>query len=182
MTSTKPLPKTQRRLPEFAAALGFTNPLAAPRVSKVVVNVGVGRAVREPKALEAVQATLAKISGQRPVVTKARKSIAAFKLRAGTPIGATVTLRGKRMHDFLYKFVKVTLPRVRDFRGIDPKAVGPGTLTVGLREHLVFPEVRSDEVSGLHGLEVTVVTTAKDRRATYALLKSIGFPLQPPAP
>lgn len=169
-------------LPEFAAALGITNVHAVPRVTKVVLNVGVGRAIREPKALEVVTATLARISGQKPVVAAAKKSIAAFKVRAGMPIGAKVTLRGPRMRDFLDKLVKVTLPRVRDFRGIDAKAIGPGTITLGFKEHLVFPEVHGDEVAQTHGLEVTVVTSAKDRSATYALLKYLGFPLLPLQP
>lgn len=172
-----PAPRTLPTVPEFAKALGIRNIHAVPRVTKVVVNSGVGRATREPKALEVVQQTLTKITGQKPVVRNAKKSVAAFKIRAGMPIGASVTLRGPRMRDFLSKLVTVTLPRVRDFRGLDPKAVGPGTFTIGFPEHLVFPEVGSDVV-GLHGLEVTIVTTAKDRAATYALLQSLGFPLQ----
>jgi large subunit ribosomal protein L5 len=177
MTTTKHTPHAAKTVPEFAKTLGITNVYAVPRVTKIVVNSGVGRATREPKALEAVQDTLTKITGQKSVVRSAKKSVAAFKIREGMPIGASVTLRGNRMRDFLTKLVSVTLPRVRDFRGIDPKAVGPGTVTIGFPEHLVFPEVGSD-VTGIHGLEVTVVTTAKDRAATYAFLKSLGFPLQ----
>ncbi|MBI5466874.1 MAG: 50S ribosomal protein L5 [Candidatus Kerfeldbacteria bacterium] len=163
--------------PALQKELGLSNRLAVPKVSKVVVNVGFGKHLKDGKHEETVIDTLKRITGQQPIQTKAKKSIAAFKLREGMIVGATVTLRGERMWEFLDKFMNVTLARVRDFHGIDPKGLGQsGTLTVGMKEHIVFPEIGSDEVEHLHGLEVTIVTTAKARPAAQALLTHLGFP------
>lgn len=158
---------------------GYPNRLAVPTMDKVVLNVGFGKHLKDPKHQETVLSTLTRISGQKPVTTAAKKSIAAFKIRAGMIIGAKVTLRGARMWEFLDKFINITLPRVRDFHGIDAKGFGQSnTLTVGLREHIVFPEIRSDEVEHLHGLEVSLVTTAKTPTEAQALLAKLGFPFQ----
>lgn len=166
-----------KAVPALQQQFELKNALAVPRVSKIVLNVGYGKHLKDAKHEETVLKTLARISGQHPVTTKAKKSIAAFKIRTGQVIGATITLRGERMWEFLDKFMNVTLARVRDFHGIDPKSIGQsGTLTVGVKEHIVFPEIRSDEVEHLHGLEVTIVTTGQDRAQTQALLTQLGFP------
>lgn len=163
--------------PALQKKLGLTNALAVPNIRKVVINVGFGKHLKDPKHQETVVKTLERISGQKPVLTKAKQSIAAFKIRAGLVIGATVTLRGERMWEFLDKFMNVTLARIRDFHGVDPKGFGrSGSLTIGLREHIAFPEIGSDEVEHLHGLEVTIVTSAADRVTGQALLTKLGFP------
>lgn len=164
-------------VPALQKEFAVKNVLALPTVSKVVVNVGFGKHLKDPKHQETVVKTLARITGQKPVLTAAKKSISAFKLRQGMTVGAKVTLRGERMWEFLDKFMNVALARVRDFHGVDPKGFGRGsTLTVGVQEHIVFPEIRSDEVEHLHGLEVTIVTTAPDRAQAQALLAKLGFP------
>lgn len=158
---------------------GYTNQLAVPRIDYVVVNVGVGRNKGDEKFIATVEQTLKRITGQKPVWTKAKKSIAAFKIREGQTVGAKVTLRGKRMEDFLMKFISVSLPRIHDFRGISSKSVdAQGNLTLGFHEHLSFPEIRPDEVERVHGLEVSVHNTAHDRGKGLALLKLLGFPFQ----
>lgn len=150
---------------------------AVPKVTKVVVHVGVGKILKEPKALETVEKTLARITGQKVVSTLARKSIAGFKSRKGLAIGRLVTLRGRRMEDFLEKMIAVALPRIRDFRGLDPKSFdGRGNYSLGFKEHLVFPEIRPDEVEQIHGLEVTVHTNASNDEKGRLLLESLGFP------
>ncbi|MBI2984343.1 MAG: 50S ribosomal protein L5 [Candidatus Kerfeldbacteria bacterium] len=167
----------QQVVPELQRHLGLSNRLAVPTVKKIVVNVGFGRHVQDQKMQDTVVNTLARISGQKSLLTAAKKSISSFKLRQGMVIGAKVTLRGVRMWEFLDKFINVTLPRVRDFRGIDPQAFGrSSTLTVGLREHTAFPEIGSDEVEHLHGLEISIVTTARDRSSAERLLAALGFP------
>lgn len=166
-------------VPQLVKQFAYTSPMAVPNVRQIVLNVGFGRHLKDGKHQETVVSTLERIAGQKPVLTKAKKSIAAFKLREGMVIGAKVTLRGERMWEFLDKFINVTLPRVRDFHGIDPKGMGKsGNLTVGIREHIVFPEIRSDEVEHLHGLEVTISTTARTRAEGEALLQQLGFPFQ----
>jgi large subunit ribosomal protein L5 len=158
---------------------GYTNDLAVPRILKVVVNVGIGRSKDDPKFAEVVESTLTRISGQKPVYTKAKKSISAFKIRQGMKVGLKVTLRSKRMWDFLTKLVVITLPRVRDFRGLDRKNIDRhGNLNIGFKEHLVFPEIKSDEVEKLHGLELAVITTAKNQKEGFAMLKLLGFPFK----
>ena len=166
-------------VPALEAELQVKNPHAVPAVTKVVLNAGFGDSVKDPKLQEAVVSTLTRISGQKPVLTKAKKSISAFKIRQGMVIGAKVTLRGTRMYEFLDKLINVALPRVRDFRGIPPQAFDKqGNYTLGFKEHLSFPEIRSDEVEKIHGLEVVMATTAKDAAAGRALLQALGFPFR----
>ena len=157
--------------------LGITNPMALPHVVKVVVSVGLSQGIKDPKIMETVEQTLVRITGQKPVKTKAKKSLANFKIREGMVVGTMVTLRGKRMWDFLEKLVGATFPRIRDFRGISPKIVDEhGNLSIGFRENIAFPEIRSDEVERLHGLQITVATTAKTRKRGQLLFKALGFP------
>ncbi|MBU1131599.1 50S ribosomal protein L5 [Patescibacteria group bacterium] len=157
----------------------YQNDLTVPRIVKVALNVGIGRSKDDPKAAETVENTLIRITGQRPVYTLAKKSISAFKVREGMKVGLKITLRGKRMWDFLEKLVNVSLPRVRDFRGLPVKNVDQnGNLNIGFKEHMVFPEIKSDEVEKIHGLEVAVTTTAKKQDEGFKLLKYLGFPFQ----
>ena len=159
--------------------LGIKNTMAVPRFRKVVINVGIGSILKSSKDYSDIVENVKRLSGQQPVVTKAKKAVSNFKIREGMPVGIKVTLRGKRMEDFLEKLVKVVFPRVRDFRGLSTKGIDPhGNYTVGMKEVLVFPEVNPDDVSNVHGLEVTVVTTAKNKEEGYALLKEFGFPFK----
>jgi large subunit ribosomal protein L5 len=169
----------QELVPQLMKELGFGNPMQVPRLDKIVVNMGVGEASRDAKVLDGAIADLATITGQQPLVTKARKSIASFKLRAGMSIGAKVTLRGDRMWEFLDRLLATALPRIRDFRGLDPKAFdGRGNYTIGLTEQLVFPEVDYDKIDAVRGMDITVVTTADDDEEGRALLRALGFPLR----
>ncbi len=164
-------------VPALQKEFDLPNAMAVPTVKKIVLNVGYGKHLKDAKHEETVIKTLERISGQRPVKTKAKKSIAAFKIRTGLVVGATVTIRGPRMWEFLDKFMNITLARVRDFHGVDPKSLGQsGTLTIGIKENIVFPEIRSDEVEHVHGLEVTIVTNTMRRDLAQALLKKLGFP------
>lgn len=166
-------------VPALMKLTGRTNPHAIPRVVKVIVNVGVGRASRDQKELDVVARSVERITGQKPVLTKARKSIASFKIRVGMPIGAMVTLRGTRMHHFLDKLVHAALPRVRDFRGVGGASFGKsGNFTLGLKEHIVFPEMTGDNIDHIHGVAVTIVTTAKTPEEGRLLLSSLGFPFK----
>ncbi|MFH1225872.1 MAG: 50S ribosomal protein L5 [bacterium] len=166
-------------IPALKAELGLANNLAVPKLEKVVIGVGLGQGLRDPRFNEVAESTLARITGQRPIKTLAKKSIAAFKVRQGMTVGLKVTLRGQRMWDFVDKLVNITLPRLRDFRGLETKALdGSGNLTIGFKENLAFPEIKSDEVEKIHGLEVTVVTTAKNNQEGLALLKKLGFPIK----
>jgi large subunit ribosomal protein L5 len=159
--------------------LKLKNIMEVPVPVKVTVNVGVKEALADKKVLEAVSAQLAAITGQKPAIRRAKKSIAAFKLRAGEPIGVMVTLRGKRMWDFLGKLVKVVFPRVRDFRGIPLKNLdGRGNLSLGFSEQIVFPEIEYDKIDRIRGLEVTITTSAKNNEEGLALFKSLGFPFE----
>ncbi len=163
--------------PALIKAFGYKNAMQVPRVEKVVVNVGVGEALDNPKALEAAVGDLTTITGQKPVTTKARKSIANFKLREGRLIGVKVTLRGDRMWAFLDRLLNIALPRVRDFRGVSANAFdGRGNYTLGLRDQLVFPEIEYDKIDKLRGMEVTIVTTARDDEQARALLQLLGMP------
>lgn len=156
-----------------------TNIMAVPRPEKIVVNMGVGDALREAKSLEEAVETLALITGQKPLLTKARKSIANFKLRAGVTIGAKVTLRGDRMWEFFDRLITVALPRTRDFRGVSPQAFdGRGNYTLGLVDWLIFPEIDYDKVSGVRGMDVTIVTTASSDEPARKLLEAFGFPFR----
>ncbi len=158
---------------------GFTNPMQIPTLVKVVVNMGVGEAARDSKLIEGAIRDLATITGQKPQVTKSRKSIAQFKLREGMPIGAHVTLRGDRMWEFADRLLSISLPRIRDFRGLSPKQFdGKGNYTFGLTEQVVFPEIEQDKVDRPRGMDITIVTTAKNDEEGRALLKALGFPFK----
>lgn len=165
--------------PELQREFGYENVMQVPRIVKVVVNIGLGEAIQNGKAIEAATRDLAQITGQKPIITRARKSIAAFKLRTGMPIGAMVTLRGERMWAFLDKLMSVALPRVRDFHGVSAKAFdGRGNYTIGLREQLVFPEIEYEKIDKLRGLEATIVTTARTDEEARRLLELLGMPFQ----
>jgi len=166
-------------VPKLKESLGIGNVHAVPKMLKVTLNVGLGKGLKDKAYLETVEKTIERISGQKPVFTKARKSIASFKIREGMPIGIKVTLRGPRMFDFVEKLVSVTFPRVRDFRGIDKKAVdSAGNFNYGFKEHVAFPEVPADEVDRLHGLQVTITTNATNRDEGMALFTALGFPFK----
>ncbi len=163
--------------PALLKTFNFKNVMQVPRIEKVIVNIGVGEALDNPKTLEAAVNDLAIVTGQKPVTTKARKSIANFKLREGRLIGAKVTLRGQRMWAFLDRLLNIALPRVRDFRGVSPNAFdGRGNYTLGLRDQLVFPEIEYDKIDKLRGMEVTIVTSARTDEHARALLQMIGMP------
>jgi len=158
---------------------GYKNDLVVPKITKVVVNVGFGRQTKEKAFIENIEKNLAQITGQKGVLTKAKKSISAFKIREGNIVGSMVTLRGDRMYDFVEKLVNITFPRVRDFRGISEKSVdGSGNLTVGFKEHLSFPEIRPDDVENIHGLEVSIINNAKTREEGIELFRLMGFPFK----
>jgi large subunit ribosomal protein L5 len=159
--------------------LGVKNVMQVPRLSKVVVNVGFGRQAKDKDLVDLVQANLAAISGQRPVLNVAKKAISAFKIREGQIIGSSVTLRGHKMWDFIEKLVNIYFPRVRDFRGISAKAIDEkGNITVGFKDFLAFPEIDVQDLEKLHGLEICVATTAEDRKSGYELLKALNFPFK----
>ena len=171
-------------MPRLMRELGYGNPMQVPRMDRVVVNMGVGDSLKDGKMLDAALEDLQVITGQRPIVTKARKSIAGFKLREGMAIGAKVTLRGDRMWEFLDRLLALAIPRIRDFRGLDTKSFdGHGNYTIGITEQLIFPEVDYDKVLKIRGMDITVVTTAKNDEDGLALLRALGFPFAgQPAP
>ena len=159
--------------------LGLDNAMAVPKLEKIVINMGLGEATQNVKIMDPLLADLGALAGQKPVITKAKKSIAAFKLREGMPIGAMVTLRGDAMYEFLDRLISVALPRVRDFRGVSSKSFdGRGNYTLGLRDQLIFPEIDYAKVDKIKGMNVTIVTTAKDDNGARALLKSFGVPFR----
>lgn len=165
--------------PAIAKEFAIKNPMAIPRLDKVVINMGMGEAIANAKILDTAADELRAITGQKPVVTKAKKSIASFKLRQGMPIGTMVTLRGDRMYEFLDRLVSVALPRVRDFRGVSPKAFdGRGNYTIGVREQLIFPEIDFNKVDKLRGMNISIVTTAETDELARALLKALGMPFR----
>lgn len=169
--------------PRLAKAFGLDNPMQLPKVVKVVLNVGLGEATKNPKQLDAALEELTQVTGQRPVVTRAKKAIANFGLRAGMPVGAMVTLRGPRMWEFLDRFISLSIPRMRDFRGMPNKSFdGRGNYTVGIKEQLVFPEVDYDKVEKVHGLDLTIVTNAGRDDLALALLKELGWPFRGESP
>jgi large subunit ribosomal protein L5 len=162
---------------------GLTNPNQVPKLVKIVLNVGLGDASKNPKQLEAVVEEMAAITGQRPVITRAKKAIANFGLRAGVPVGATVTLRGPRMYEFLDRFISVAVPRTRDFRGLPDKSFdGRGNYSFGIREQLIFPEINYDKVEKIHGMDITVVTSADRDDLAMALLREFGWPFRGESP
>ena len=165
--------------PAIAKEFGITNPMAIPRLEKIVINMGLGEAIANAKIVDTAAAELASIAGQKPVTTKAKKSIASFKLRAGMPIGSMVTLRGDRMYEFLDRLVSVALPRVRDFRGVSPRSFdGRGNYTLGIREQLIFPEIDFNKVEKTRGMNISIVTTARDDEQARALLRALGMPFR----
>ena len=165
--------------PEMIKEFGYKNALEVPRIDKIVINMGIGEAVADSKKVQSALGDLAKIAGQKPAVTKSRKSIATYKLREGMPIGGKVTLRKQRMYEFLDRLVNVALPRVRDFRGLNPKSFdGRGNYAMGIKEHIIFPEINYDEVDQIWGMDVIVCTTAKTDDEARALLKAFNFPFR----
>ena len=179
---TEYLPRLRQKydaesVPALMKRFGYTNVMQVPRLKSIVLNMGLGEAVGNPKLIDAAVGELTQITGQKPVVTKAKKSIATFKLREGMPIGAKVTLRRERMWEFLDRLVTLSLPRVRDFRGTSPKAFdGAGNYTLGLKEQIVFPEIDFDKVEKIKGMNITFVTTAKNDKDAFELLKVLGLP------
>ena len=169
--------------PALAKEFGFRNPNEIPRLTKIVLNVGLGEANKNPKLLDGVVEELAIISGQRPVVRRSKKSIANFGLRAGVPIGASVTLRGARMYEFLDRFISIAVPRIRDFRGLPDKSFdGRGNYSVGIKEQMIFPEIDFDKVEQIHGMDITIVTTAGRDDRGLALLREFGWPFRGETP
>ena len=167
----------EEAVPALVREFGYQNPMQVPRLTKIVVNIGLGEALTNSKAVDAAVADMATITGQKPVVTKARRSIAQFKIREGNIIGVMVTLRGQRMWDFLERLTRIALPRIRDFRGVPSKSFdGRGNYSLGLREQLAFPEIDYDKVDRLRGLELTVVTTARSDEEAQRLLALLGMP------
>lgn len=177
-------PRLQQRyanevVPALQKEFGYDNVMQVPRLAKVVINIGMGEAIQNAKAMENAVRDLTDITGQRPVVTRAKRSVAAFKLREGMPIGCMVTLRGRRMYDFLDKLVNVALPRLRDFQGVSTDAFdGRGNYTLGIREQLVFPEINYDRIDKVRGMEITVVTTARTDEEGRRLLRLLGMPFR----
>lgn len=166
-------------LPQLTKDFGYANRMQAPRIEKIIVNMGLGEAIQNIKAIDHATADLALITGQRPVVTRARRSISNFKLRAGMPIGCRVTLRRDRMYEFLDRLINIALPRVRDFRGISGKSFdGRGNYTMGIREQIIFPEINYDKIDKIRGMNITIVTTAKTDEEAKAFLRQMGMPFR----
>jgi large subunit ribosomal protein L5 len=166
--------------PSLQTELGLSNIMAVPTVKKIVINMGISRAIQDKQWLEIAKSILERISGQKPVMTKAKKSISNFKIREGLVIGAKVTLHGQRMYDFLEKLINSTLPRLRDFYGLDTKKGfdNQGNYTLGFKEHIIFPEIGSEDIEKVHGLEVSIVTSAKNKEQVLVLLRALGFPFK----
>lgn len=169
----------ERVVPAMMKEFSYKNTMQVPRLERVVLNVGMGEAIQNVKLLESAVAELMQVTGQKPVVTRAKKAIAGFKLRKGLPIGTKVTLRGNRMLEFFDRLVNVALPRIRDFRGVSTKAFdGRGNYTLGLKEQLTFPEIKYDDVASIHGMDITIVTTAKRNDEARSLLRHLGMPFR----
>ncbi|HEX8162213.1 MAG TPA: 50S ribosomal protein L5 [Pyrinomonadaceae bacterium] len=166
-------------VPAIAKEFDIKNPMAVPKLEKIVINMGLGEAIANSKIIDTAAEELTSIAGQKPVTTRAKKAIASFKLRQGMPIGSMVTLRGDRMYEFLDRLVSVALPRVRDFRGVSPKAFdGRGNYTLGIREQLIFPEIDFNKVDKTRGMNISIVTTARDDEQARALLRALGMPFR----
>lgn len=166
-------------VPELQKQFGYNSTMETPRITKITLNMGVGKAVADKKIMEFAVSDLSKISGQKPVVTKARKSIAAFKIRTGYPVGCMVTLRRQRMYEFLDRLISIALPRVRDFRGLSAKAFDQGgNYNFGVREQIIFPEIEYDKIDEIRGMNITITTTAKSSAEAKALLKAFNFPIK----
>ena len=169
----------QEITPKLMEKLQYTNVMQVPKLEKVILNIGVGEAVQNPKSLDGAVNDLTIIAGQKPVITKAKQSIAGFKLREGVPIGCKVTLRGPRMYEFMDRLINIVLPRVRDFRGVSPQAFdGRGNYSLGIKEQTIFPEIDFDKIDKIRGLEVVIVTSAKTDEEARELLKSMGMPFR----
>jgi len=166
-------------VPRLQKDLNLTNVMQVPKITKITVNMGVGEAVADRKVMDAAVADLTKITGQKPLVTKARKAIASFKLRAGLAVGAKVTLRGPRMYEFLDRLISIAMPRIRDFRGVSPRAFdGQGNYSLGVKEQIIFPEIQYDQIDQIRGMDVTITTTARDNQQGRALLEAFNFPFR----
>jgi large subunit ribosomal protein L5 len=169
----------EKVVPELMTSLGVPNPMQVPKITKITVNMGVGEAVADKKAMDGAVSDLTALTGQKPIVTKSRKAIAAFKLRQGVPVGAKVTLRGARMYEFLDRLINVAMPRIRDFRGVSARAFdGQGNYTLGVKEQIIFPEIAYDQIDAIRGMDITITTTARDDREGRALLESFNFPFR----
>ena len=166
-------------VPKLRGDLKIANVMQVPRISKITVNMGVGEAVADKKMMDAAVADLIKITGQKPLITKSRKAIASFKLRAGLAVGAKVTLRGRRMYEFLDRLINIAMPRIRDFRGVSPRAFdGQGNYSLGVKEQIIFPELQYDQIDQVRGMDITITTTARDDRHGRALLEAFNFPFR----
>jgi large subunit ribosomal protein L5 len=169
----------QEIVPALQKEFNFSNTMQVPRIEKITLNIGLGEALQNARVIDAAVGDLTAIAGQKPVVTRAKKSVASFKLRQGQAIGAMVTLRGQRMYEFLDRFINIALPRIRDFRGVSRRSFdGRGNYSYGLREQIVFPEIDYDQVDKLRGMEISIVTSARDDAEGYALLKQFGMPFR----
>jgi large subunit ribosomal protein L5 len=169
----------EKIVPELMKKLGITNPMQVPKITKISVNMGVGEAVADKKAMDGAVSDMTALTGQKPVVTKSRMAIAAFKLRAGVPVGCRVTLRGARMYEFLDRLINVAMPRIRDFRGVSARSFdGRGNYSFGVKEQIIFPEIAYDQVDALRGMDITITTTARDDAEGRALLESFNFPFR----
>jgi large subunit ribosomal protein L5 len=166
-------------VPELQKSLGLENTMQVPKITRITVNMGVGEAVADKKAMDGAVGDLTALTGQKPLITKSRKSIASFKLREGVPVGAKVTLRGARMYEFLDRLVTVAMPRIRDFRGVSARSFdGRGNYTFGVKEQIIFPEIAYDKIDAIRGMDITITTTARDDREGRALLESFNFPFR----
>jgi large subunit ribosomal protein L5 len=166
-------------VPRLRADLKIENAMQVPRITKITINMGVGEAVADRKVMDAAVTDLTKISGQKPLITKSRKAIASFKLRAGLAVGAKVTLRGARMYEFLDRLINIAMPRIRDFRGVSPRSYdGQGNYSLGVKEQIIFPEIQYDQVDQIRGMDITITTTAVDNRHGRALLEAFNFPFR----
>ena len=166
-------------VPRLKQELKVANVMQVPRITKITVNMGVGEAVADRKVMDAAVADLTKITGQKPLITKSRKAIASFKIRAGLAVGAKVTLRGPRMYEFLDRLISIAMPRIRDFRGISPRAFdGQGNFSLGVKEQIIFPEIQYDQIDQIRGMDITITTTATDNQQGRALLEAFNFPFR----
>jgi large subunit ribosomal protein L5 len=166
-------------LPKLKTDLGVENVMQVPRITKITVNMGVGEAVADRKVMDAAVADLTKITGQKPMITKSRKAIAAFKLRQGLAVGCMVTLRGDRMYEFLDRLISIAMPRIRDFRGVSPRSFdGRGNYSLGVKEQIIFPEIQYDQIDQIRGMDITITTTATDNKQGRALLEAFNFPFR----
>jgi large subunit ribosomal protein L5 len=173
----------ERVRPNLMKEFGFDNPFRVPRLEKVVLNVGLGEAPKQPKLLDSIVEELTLISGQKPLITRARKAISNFGIREGMPIGASVTLRGARMYEFVDRFVNAAVPRIRDFRGLPTRSFdGRGNYTLGIKEQMIFPEIEYDKVQKIHGMDIVFVTTTNKDNEAFALLRELGMPFRGEAP